>query len=241
MEKNTLKTKRAYNEYAKEYIERVNAKKFHNNYVEVPAIKKILKNVKGKKILNAGCATGEHAKILFKKGADVINLDVSEEMIKEAKRKVPEGKFVLGDIQKLPFKKNSFDIVFYGLCLHYVEDIEKVYREAYRVLKKKGKIVFSTHNPCCTGQKRIKKGNKTIFIFDDYFTKEPERWEMVPGMKIVTYVHTISGLLNPLIKAGFKITNIVEPLPVKKAEKIDKRKYDINMRRPSFIIVEAEK
>ena len=65
MEQNVKHTKYMYNKYAKSYIESMRQKRFANEYIEIPAIKKIIGAVKDKKVLDAGCSSGTHSKILF--------------------------------------------------------------------------------------------------------------------------------------------------------------------------------
>lgn len=241
MEKNTKYIKGLYDKYAKEYSKSMTEGRFFNDYVEIPAVKKAIKNINGKKVLDVGCAIGIHSKILAQRGAKIYGIDISREMIKIAKSRVPKGNFRVADMKKLPFDSNTFDLVFYGLSLHYVKNITKVMKEAYRVLKKNGLLVISTHNPCCTGQKRIKSNGKKISVVEDYFGAKMEQWDMIPGMLIKNHVFTIEKLFNPIIKAGFVVTNITEPKPVPKGKKIDPAYYEQTMKRPSFIIIEAKK
>jgi ubiquinone/menaquinone biosynthesis C-methylase UbiE len=241
MEKNTRYTKNIYNKYAKEYSKSMLAGRFFNNYIEMPAVKKAIKNIKGKKVLDVGCSIGAHSKIFSTKGAKVYGIDISEEMIKIAKSRVLKGNFRVADMKKLPFKNNTFDLVFYGLSLHYIQDVKQVMKEAYRVLKKKGRLLISTHNPCATGQKRIKVQGKKIFIVDDYFGTKMEQWDMVPGMLIKHYVFTLERLFNPIMDAGFALTHITETRPIPSGKKIDPVHYKQTMKRPSFIIIEAKK
>ena len=241
MEKNTRHTKNIYNKYAKEYSKSMLEGRFYNDCIEIPAIKKIIKNVKGKKLLDVGCAIGTHSKIFENRGAKIYGIDISEEMVKIAKSRVPKGNFKVADMTSLPFENGVFDIVFYGLSIHYVKNIDIVLKEAYRVLKKDGRLIISTHNPCTTGQKRKTICGKRFFFMDNYFDTTREQWEMVPGMLIKNYTRTIEGLFNPIINAEFLITHITEPKPIPKSKRIDPVHYEYTTKRPSFIIIEAKK
>ena len=62
-----------------------------------------------KKILELGCGTGSYTKLLLEKGYDVTSIDISEKMLNIARKKVPYGKFIQGDIKD--FKLNEkFDV-----------------------------------------------------------------------------------------------------------------------------------
>lgn len=71
--------------------------------------------------------------------ADITCLDYSPDMMARAKRRAPENvKFVQGDVGKLPFPDESFDIVLSLNGFHAFPDKEAAYRETFRVLKKGG-------------------------------------------------------------------------------------------------------
>ena len=206
-----MKAKDAYNKLKKDYD--VIPVSFFNKYIEIPAVKKILKNIKGTKILDVGCATGTHSKILHDKGAFVTGIDISKEMVKLAKDKIPEATFKIGNMKKLPFKNSSFDILFQGLCIHYEKNLKQVFKEAHRVLKKEGKIVISTHNPYYTGQRKIKTGDKYYRITEDYFSASKQTLD-VEEVKMDIHPKTISRWSNPIIEDGFRLNKSIEPQPI---------------------------
>lgn len=74
--------------------------------------------VKNKKVLEIVCGYGRFAKIFH------AHNNIS--------------KYVLADAQKLPFRSNSFDLVFCNFALHHIKDVEKIISEVSRVLKKDG-------------------------------------------------------------------------------------------------------
>lgn len=71
--------------------------------------------------------------------ADITCLDYSPDMMALAKRRVPWNvKFVQGDVGKLPFEDERFDIVLSLNGFHAFPDKDAAYSETYRVLKKGG-------------------------------------------------------------------------------------------------------
>ena len=85
-------TKETYNRLAKWYYS-LRTKKypsgwFYNELLEMPTTLKMLGNIKGKKILDFGCGPGIYIKVLKKKGAKLKGVDISEKMIKIAKKKI---------------------------------------------------------------------------------------------------------------------------------------------------------
>jgi ubiquinone/menaquinone biosynthesis C-methylase UbiE len=71
--------------------------------------------------------------------ADITCLDYSPDMMAAAKRRAPGNvQFVQGDVGKLPFGDNTFDIVLSMNGFHAFPDKEAAYRETFRVLKPGG-------------------------------------------------------------------------------------------------------
>ena len=241
MEKNTKYTRDLYNKFAKKYAESVERGRFYNKYIELPAVEKIFSKIKGKRILDAGCGTGVYSALFSAGGAKVYGIDISDEMIKLARQNAPAGIFKTADMKKLPFKNIFFDIVYFGLSIHYLKDMRPALKEAFRVLKKNGRIVISTHSPCNIGQKEMNADGKRVFVTEDYFGARTEKWNMVPGMLVINYVRTIGALLNPIAGAGFRITHISEPRPKASGRKINPVFYEKTTRAPSITIIEAIK
>jgi len=128
--------------------------------------------VKRKKILDFGCGTGIYARILTKKGAIVKGFDVSEEMLKIAKKENPKLDIRQGSGYKIPFKE-KFDIVIACLVLDYFEDWDKVFKQVSKALNKDGIFIFSVGNPVSECCKVIKVKGKKLRILGkkDYFNE----------------------------------------------------------------------
>lgn len=94
---------------------------------------------KPKKILDCATGTGDIAFMLEKKGAEVTGLDFSEKMIEFAQeRATKQGsktKFMVGDIQKLPFQDKEFDAVTISFGIRNVENLALGLKELGRVAK----------------------------------------------------------------------------------------------------------
>lgn len=93
-----------------------------------------------KTILDVGCGTGKNMEELSALGA-VYGIDSSEEALLFCKKRGLKN-IQKGFIEKIPFEKNSFDVVCALDVLEHVEDMEAV-SEIYRVLKNKGILIFT--------------------------------------------------------------------------------------------------
>jgi ubiquinone/menaquinone biosynthesis C-methylase UbiE len=117
-------------------------------------ITEILKNsgdVKGKRILEAGCGRGIISARLAEYGAEVYLLDFSPDAIQIAKKhftaKNLSASFILGNILDLPFKESAFDIVWNaGVMEHFEDDLQLVaLRDITQIIRHNG--LFITFNP----------------------------------------------------------------------------------------------
>lgn len=106
----------------------------------------LLGDVRGKTILEYGCGDGMNTVVLSKRGARVIGLDLSPELLAIAKQRFTinqcsGGMFVLGSAHALPLPDESVDIVFGIAILHHL-DLKMAANEVHRVLKKGGTAIF---------------------------------------------------------------------------------------------------
>lgn len=97
-------------------------------------------------ILFVGIGTGEDLRFI-PKGINVTGVDITNEMLDIARKKVDElglekANIINMDGQNLEFEQNHFDYVVLNLILSVIPDGNKALKEAYRVLKPGGKIAI---------------------------------------------------------------------------------------------------
>jgi len=95
------------------------------------------------KILDIGCGIGSFEKNL--PSLNIIGLDVSEEMLEEARKKSNKT-FIQGNVEELLFQDSIFDAVFTVTTLEFLDDYKKAVTEIARVTKPQGKIVVMVLN-----------------------------------------------------------------------------------------------
>jgi ubiquinone/menaquinone biosynthesis C-methylase UbiE len=106
-----------------------------------------LGDVAGKRIVDFGCGSGANSVLLAHRGAHVWGIDISEDLLRLAQRRLSvsgrEGgaTFVAGSAHDMPFPDNSIDVVFGIAILHHL-DLDLVSREVRRVLKPGGRAIF---------------------------------------------------------------------------------------------------
>jgi len=100
-------------------------------------------------VLDFGCATGTKTLELAGATNQILGIDISDEMIKEATKKKKELKimnasFIQGTIFKNDFEKSSFDrIISYGV-IHLLDDSEKEIKRIHELLKPGGLFISTT-------------------------------------------------------------------------------------------------
>jgi len=104
----------------------------------------------GEKALDLGCGTGNYTIELAKRGADVVGIDTSEEMLGCARIKAQKAdikaSFKAADAMNLPFPDSSFDAVLSNGLLCFLKEPEKALMEMHRVLKPGGRVVVGVLN-----------------------------------------------------------------------------------------------
>lgn len=98
-------------------------------------------------LLDIGCGTGLQVAICKPLVAEVTGVDISEGLLEEARRKLPDVHFINADACKLPFPDCSFDtVISYGEVFSHIPDYRVAFREAVRVLRPGGFFMFSVLN-----------------------------------------------------------------------------------------------
>lgn len=101
-------------------------------------------------ILDHGCGSGSFTKSFAPKSHNVIGIDVSKNALILAKnyllKETRAGKvhFVLGDVESLPFRSETFTKLVSSDVLEHIADVSKCVREMNRVLRKGGTAAVYT-------------------------------------------------------------------------------------------------
>jgi SAM-dependent methyltransferase len=106
----------------------------------------LLGDVRGKTVLDFGCGTGENIVPLVERGARVIGIDISPELIALARQRLALAKLEttvqVGSAYETGLPDASVDVIFCIALIHHL-NIERVREEMQRVLTKEGKIILS--------------------------------------------------------------------------------------------------
>jgi SAM-dependent methyltransferase len=199
------------------FMKRRDRKDSPNNAIEGPIMDELFGDVNDKDILDLGCGDAAFGKKLLVKGAaSYTGVEGSEQMAAAARMNVADksGTIIHETMESYHYPKEAFDIVTSRFAIHYVPDIETLFQDIHKALKKNGKFVFSVQHPLTTSSFVSKKtGDKRgNWIVDDYFL-EGERKEPWIDQVVVKYHRTIEQYFCTLTACGFTVTELREGAP----------------------------
>jgi SAM-dependent methyltransferase len=115
---------------------------------EKQAVLDALAPVEGKDVLEIACGTGRFTVALAERGANVVGLDISAEMLAQGREKARRAgrsvDFLRGDAGRLPFPDDSFDAVFAMRFFHLADTPAAYLSEMARVAREQ--VFFDTFN-----------------------------------------------------------------------------------------------
>lgn len=123
-------------------------------------------------VLDLGCGGGRNIEYFLTKASKVYGLDHSNTSVKMAseinKKAIDTGRcqILVGDVKNLPFQDESIDIVTAFETIYFWNDIEKCFKEIYRVLKKEGQFLIC--NEVSSKERRDVKKLLNIINFEIY-------------------------------------------------------------------------
>ncbi len=167
----------------------------------------ISKIKEGDTVLDLGCGAGFDCFLASKKVGEtgkVIGVDMTAEMVERAKINVEKlGKknveFVLGEIEKLPIKDNSIDVIISNCVINLTPDKTQSFKEAYRVLKTGGRIYLSD-----------------IVLLEELSEEQGDNKDLISGC--VAGALLKDDYLNKIKDIGFKVNILSENKEISKQQ-----------------------
>lgn len=209
-------------------------------------LKRLFPPLKGKSVLDLGCGYGWHCRYAAECGASrILGIDASEKMIETAaaRNAAPQITYRTQALGLYEFPENTWDLAVSNLVLHYIEDLNTVYRNVFRTLKPGGIFLFNIEHPvftCAPSQDWIydPSGKPLYWPVDGYFTPGVRKTRFL-GQPVCKQHHTLTQILGGLLSEGFRITAVEEAQPP--AELLGIPGMADELRRPMMLLVRAEK
>ena len=102
-------------------------------------------DVRGKRVLDAGAGTGRFSKLLADWGANLVSMDLGENLLARIREKC-KTEAVVGSILDIPFPAGRFDLVFCTEVIEHTTDPRRAVAELTRVLAPGGRLVLTVPN-----------------------------------------------------------------------------------------------
>ncbi len=167
---------------------------------ERPALQHFLRGCLPEQILDLACGTG---RMLDLAGT---GLDISPNMIAEARKKYPGKHLSTGDATRLPFPDAIFDAVF---SLHFIMHLDPdqtraVLDEVYRVLRPGGRFILDfpslKRRKLTSGHHDANWHGSNAFSLDQWHKLTEDRWEIDAISGILFFpVHRFPNWLRPAL------------------------------------------
>lgn len=204
---------------------------YRHEFLE-PAFMNFLGDISGAKVLDAGCGEGTSSRVLARAGAKVDAVDLTSNMIEQAKqmeRVQPLGiSYTQSSAAEMPFESNSFDLVTSWMAFSDMACYADAILECARVLKVGGRLAFCVRHPSYFTKRmavvRVTQSQPPFLLIGDYFDKNPwlEEWsfsggqEEAEGKKTFSnlrFPFTLSDCINGVTRSGLRLDVICEPMP----------------------------
>ena len=209
-------------------------------------LKTLFPDLKGKSVLDLGCGYGWHSRYCAQKGASkVLGIDASRKMIEEARKRNYDNaiEYRVCAIEEYPLAENEWDFVISNLVLHYIENLEAVFKQVFKTLKPSGVFLFDIEHPVFTAginQEWIYEasGQPKYWPIDNYYFSGARETHFL-GLSVTKYHHTLTEILMGLINNHFNLDAVVEAQPPQSMLHLPSMKDEL--RRPMMLLVRASK
>jgi len=168
--------------------------------LEQEQFERVMSDVRGLRVLDAGCGTGRHALSLARCGAQVTAIDFSSGMLGKARAKpgAEAVEFLQHDLQSpLPFSDGQFDRVVSGLVVDHIGSLADYFAELRRVCRPDGLVLITVMHPALN-----LRGAQARFT-------DPDTGALIlPASRR----HLVSDYVMSALKAGLSIQQMREHL-----------------------------
>lgn len=103
------------------------------------------KEIKQSKVLDCGCGSGRFSDLFSKKGASVLGIDASPNMLDIARKRAPQATFQIGDVANLGFHE-EFDIAICSQVLTHLHDYKGPLLSMQKAIRPGGIVIVDFRN-----------------------------------------------------------------------------------------------
>ncbi len=213
---------------------------------EWPAIRVMLPDIRGRRVVDLGCGFGWFARWARMEGAShVLGLDLSENMLARAKADTvdPAVQYARADLDSLELPEGEYDLAYSSLTFHYIADFGRLARMVFRALTPGAHLVFTIEHPIYMASTHpgwlVRKDGPKTWPVDNYAVEGARTTDWL-AKGVVKQHRTLGTTLNTLITSGFAIREVQEwhPTPEQVAERPALAE---EMERPMMVLISAQR
>lgn len=213
---------------------------------EWPAIRALIPDLKGRRVVDLGCGFGWFARWAREQGAAcVTGLDVSEKMIARARAQTLDAAiaYEIADIETLELPPAAFDFAYSALTFHYIADFGRLVRMIHQALTPGAHFVFTIEHPIYMAAAHPRwssdeDGRKTWPV--NRYAVEGERRTNWFTDGVLKYHRMLGTTLNGLITAGWTLRHVAEFAPTA-AQIAENPGLAEELERPMLLLVSAQR
>jgi 2-polyprenyl-3-methyl-5-hydroxy-6-metoxy-1,4-benzoquinol methylase len=212
---------RSWDAVANDWVAHADENDYRNDFL-MPLTLELLGEVRGLRILDVGCGEGGYARELARRGANVVGVDGSPELVAVAKRRAAEAgqniEHICANASSLePIQPESFDSVLASMVLMDVEDYPSAVDQIWRVLVPGGTLLMSITHPCFSAPTsewvRTESGEPRYFAVDRYFERIAWADFITARFRrpVLRRHQPLQDFVGPLLERGFLLRDFREP------------------------------
>ncbi len=174
--------------------------------------------LRGAKLLGLASGGAQQMPVFAANGAKCTIFDYSDSQLEKerifAEREGYDIEIIKGDMTKpLPFADESFDIIFHPVSNCYIREVEPVWRECFRVLKRGGRLLAGFDNGMNflfddSGTEPLIAKNK--LPFDPLSMSDAEFCRQRDNFEAIQFSHSMEEQLGGQLRAGFILRDLYE-------------------------------
>lgn len=190
--------------------------------------------------LDLGCGEGRFCRLLRAHGVVATGIDPTVALVEQARRRDPNGDYLVAGAEALPLDDAAFDLVVAYLSLIDIDELGAAIRETHRVLRPGGTFLIANLQSFNTaadpaGWTHEPDGSRRFCI--DHYLQERPTWIEWRGIRVRNWHRPMQTYMTALLAAGFTLRHFAEPAPVG----VDDAKADRYRRAPNFLVMEWQK